>query len=165
MIAPLKTDLDEDACEREPDPFAAHKAPPQSSPFEPLLAHLAELQEYVGHYWATQRDAAKAKLRKTLLWVIIGLVAGVVGLIMLATAAALVLIGAADGLGVLFGERFWAGKLAVGLGVVLLALGGAAAGLLRWIRSSRKNTLKQYENRHSRQRARFGRDVVQRARN
>jgi hypothetical protein len=164
MIAPIKTDLDQNDCNPQGDRFSAHQAPPESSPFEPVMAHLAELREYVAHYWTVQTDAVKATIRKILLWTILGVVAGVVGLAMLATAAALVLIGVADALGVLFGERFWAGKLVAGLVVVLLTLGGVAAWRFRWIRSSRKQTINQYEKRHSRQRARFGRDVAQRAR-
>jgi hypothetical protein len=164
MIAPLKSETDDDACRQQEERRSAHRTPSQSNPFEPLLAHVAELREYATHYWTVQKDAAKAKVRRTVLWAILGAVAGAIGVVLLATASALVLIGLSDALGVLFGDRFWAGKLAVGLGVVLLACGGLALILYRWSKSSRDRTLKQYERRHSKQRAQFGRDVPQRAR-
>ena len=164
MIAPLKPETTDDACHQAHEPFSAHRTPSDSSPFDPLLAHLSELREYVTHYWTVQKDAAKAKVRRTVVWAILGVIAAVVGLALLAAASVLILIGLSDALGVLFGDRFWAGKLVAGFAVIFIFYGALALALYGWSKSSRKGTIEQYERRHSQQRARFGRDVAQRAR-
>jgi hypothetical protein len=165
MIAPIRTDSEsEEESGREAHERSSRRhAPADGNPFEPVLRHVAELREYFVHYWTVQKDAARATARRVLLWTILGLVAGIVALALLVSAAALALIGLSDALGVVFGERYWAGKLVVGLGVILLSFGGLGLGLYGWSRSSRKNTVQQYERRHSQQRARFGRDIHQRA--
>jgi hypothetical protein len=166
MIAPLRSDTqwdDEAAHQEGPDRHSREHVPADHSPFEPLLQHFAELRHFVAHYWMVQKDAAKAKARRAIIWAALGVVAALVAFALLVAAAALTLVGLADALGVLFGDRFWAGKLAVGLGIIFLSLGGLALALFLWARSARQTTVKQYEHRHNQQRAQFGQDVQQRA--
>jgi hypothetical protein len=165
MIAPLReeTDTGKDFGHQAQERFAHRHKPADSNPFEPLVRHLSELREYVAHYWTVQKDSAKAKVRRAVLWAILGIVAGATAITLMATASALALIGLADALGVLFGDRFWAGKLVVGLGLILLAFAGLALAMYGWSRSSRAHTVQQYESRHARQRSQFGHDVKDRA--
>ena len=71
--------------------------------------------------------------------------------------------GAAEGLGVLCGNRPWAGNLLTGS---LLVAGLTSAMFMifgRLKKLSREGTVAKYENRKFRQQARYGHDVADRA--
>ncbi|MEX0678277.1 MAG: hypothetical protein WD063_14445 [Pirellulales bacterium] len=127
-----------------------------------LHRQFEELGEYVRVYLAARGDAIRASLRRLALWLVVVIAALVVLVAMLATAAAIAILGVADVVGQALG-RPWAGYVVTGFG--LLAIGGlvlmAATIILR--RRFRNRTVEKYARRHREQRARFGRDVTERA--
>jgi hypothetical protein len=139
----------------------SHQDDPQ--PFDALIHDFAEIREYAAHYLAARKDAVAASIRALLAKVILGAIAGAVGLTAIVTAAVLLLIGAAEGLGALFGGYVWAGYLFVGVLVIGSSLVAVKYFLGSWSRSSRRKTMEKYEHRHDVQRAAFGRDAVERA--
>ena len=74
-----------------------------------------------------------------------------------------VLNGTADGLGILFGNRPWAGSLVTGLLLVF----GLGSGMFRIVarlkKTAREGTVAKYENQQFRQQARYGHNVAGRA--
>jgi hypothetical protein len=74
-----------------------------------------------------------------------------------------VLNGVAEGLGVLFGNRPWAGSLVTGL-LLVAGLGGGMYGIvIKFKKTAREGTVAKYENRQARQQVRFGHNVADRA--
>jgi len=133
-------------------------------PIPPIMAHLAELREYLSHYVGVTRDQFKLSLRNLVLYVLLGLLGAVAGIAILVTAAVVLLQGCVHGLEALLGGRLWAAQLIVGA-VVLTAAGIAAWRFaVRFTESSRKSMVEKYEQRHQAQRNRFGHDVQERAR-
>jgi len=122
---------------------------------------LDELREYAGHYFSARRDLARAKARQTTAKFI------AMGLIFLAGGGAVLVsvwlfgTGIALGLSELFGDRIWLGFLSAGLLILGLMSAMTWYGLSRWKKSSRDSTIRQYEQRHKSQHARFGRSVAQ----
>lgn len=117
------------------------------SPVEELLAALADVREAGRAYLEARSDAVKSRVRRYVLWgalLVIGLIAGTTAL---ATAAVLAVVGAADGLGIVFGEHYWAGKLVVGVGLIL-GVGLAGLGLVkRKSRAALSRAVRKYESR------------------
>ena len=149
------------------DRATGDRATADAPPTEALKAagqFLSELKTYVGHYLAIKADGLKLSLKRLVLFIGLGLVGLVVGGGLLITAAVLLLMGIANGIGKLFEpDQPWVGQLVVGL----LVLGGAL--LATWMalkkitNSSRAATVAKYERKHSEQRAQLGHDVVERA--
>jgi hypothetical protein len=131
---------------------------------ERLHAQLAELVEYGRLYLSARADAIVASLRRLGLWLLIGAVGLVVAFAMLTAAAVIGLLGIADLLGQVLGERPWAGYVVTGFGLLAICALGLFAVMLVLRRSFRNKTVKKYARRHSEQRARFGHDAAQAAR-
>lgn len=132
-------------------------------PLGHLTQDLAALQGYVLHYLAARSEAVTARIKKTVLWAVLGLAGGVAALTALVVAVVLVLGGAADGIASALGGRAWAGELIVG-GVVLFVIALSAwIGLRYRLNLSRRRVKEQYERRRQHQRNAFGKDVAQRA--
>jgi hypothetical protein len=129
-----------------------------------ILERIGEIREYVSYYAETKTDGIKQSAIWAGIYAALGILGGLIGAAVLVTAAVLLVNGIAGGLGALFGGRAWLGQLVTGL----LLLGGLAVGVvvgLKVLRSSFKKKLRaKYEQRHQDQRARFGADVPQRAR-
>src|SRR6188768_4214933 len=70
---------------------------PPADPLAPLIAHFAELREYLTIYAATWFDHYRLAARSILFWLVPAFVAAVVAAVTLITATALLLNGAADG--------------------------------------------------------------------
>jgi hypothetical protein len=154
--------------EHEPEPYVragAAEGPAGQDPLATLRRALAELQDYVAYYLAARADALKLQVRTILIYVALGLVAGLAGAGALITAMVLTLNGVANGLALLLGGHIWAGQLIAGLGVLILAAVTIVFGLRYLTNSSRGRTMKKYEHWRTDQRAQFGHDVVQRAAN
>jgi len=124
-----------------------------------LLKQFQELREYVSYYAAARTDSVKRSVQHA----IGGLVLAALGFVavggLIVMASWLVLSGISQGAGALFGDRAWIGTVITGV----LALAGVGLGMscAAWARknASRKRTVRKYETRNARQRARFGRDV------
>jgi hypothetical protein len=137
----------------------ANHAQGSSSPLDELGVQLNEFIAYAVHYYSAQRDLAEWRLTR---FVLRGAGFAIIGLACLAaaaTAVVLLLLGAAHGLGAALGDRAWAGELIVGLGVFLaLAVGlGIVSGQTR--RAWRKRIDEKYARNQERQRAVFGHDA------
>jgi hypothetical protein len=125
-----------------------------------LFNRFQELQHYALCYASSRTDGVKHSLRNSLGQTVpaaLGFVT-MAGLVVLASWFAL--SGLAQGLGEMFGDRAWIGKLITG-GVVLagVMLWGSCAA---WIRksASRKRTIEKYEARRARQRTRLNKTYM-----
>jgi len=136
---------------------------PETDAFVLLLRQLRELCEYVSYYFSARADSAKVGLRNVLLGMTLAALAFVVVAGLCVSAVWLVLMGTAEGLGVLFGNRPWAGNLLTGL-LLVAGLGGGICGIvIKLKKTARERTVAHYENRQSRQQVRYGHNVADRA--
>jgi hypothetical protein len=129
----------------------------EPSPLEPLLANLAEIQEYLSLYLAAKADQWKVSLRRLVVAAAVGIGGGALLLTIPIVAAALLLNGCAEAIGVIAGGRSWVGQLVVGGGVILATCGIDAAVVLLWFRSARRTTKRKYEHQHQVQQAKLRR--------
>ena len=125
---------------------------------------IAELKAYALYYFAAQSDRVKLSIRNAVLYAVLSLVGLIVLLAFAMSAAALLLIGAAHGVGAAFGPgREWLGDLIVGV----VMLGGLAftvfVGFGRFSRALRMRLEQKYEGFRVQQRVEHGRDVAERA--
>jgi hypothetical protein len=165
------------ASEKSPEAFASAGAgnghgsagaagPSPADALKDASTRLGELKEYVSLLVAAKVDGVKLTVRKIVFYAILGVVAAVIGVAMLVTAAVYVLSGLAGAIGELFPEPYewWAGRLIVGV----LVVGGTLVGVLLLTKSltgsSRKRTIDKYENRKRVERNLYGHDVADRAR-
>ncbi len=123
------------------------------------LQHLAEAREYPAHLAAAEFDRLKLRLRRMAMWAIVGVAAVVVFLAILVTAVGLLLWGLATLLVALLGWPMWAGALAVGGGVVLIAVVALLIDFWAWNRGAYSAARRRFEKRKRKQRERFGRSV------
>lgn len=123
------------------------------------MAKVGELKEFAAYYVAAKLDSFKVTFRNLGVYAALGIVGLIAGSAIITTAAVLLLVGLAWGLGDLLWDQYWLGALLVGL----LVLGGIAAGIIigmkKLTNSSRKRTVEKYENRQRDQRSNFGQDV------
>jgi len=140
--------------EQEPSPVEALRR---------LQQQVGELQAYFTHYVSAKIDGFILSARQLAVWAALGVVGltALVGLVV--TSVVLVLVGAANGLALPFGGRWWLAQMVVGGGtLVLLALGffmGARALQNRW----RQEKVQQYDERQLQQHDTFGHSVADRA--
>jgi hypothetical protein len=108
------------------------------------MKDLQALYAYFRHYLTARVDAVTAKVRRAVVWAIVGIVAGLADAAAVVTAVVLLLQGIANGLAVLFGA-IWAGQLVTGIGLlVLIALGLAGAAYSMIHSSAVKTREKEY---------------------
>jgi hypothetical protein len=129
-----------------------------------LQAQLEELGEYARFYASAKKDAIVASVRKFALLGLAAVAAFAVFGAMLMTAAVLAVLGVAQWIGEILGDRLWAGYLIVGWGMLLLVAVGLAAAIVYLQRRFRTQTVNKYDKRRRNQRARFGHDLGQQAR-
>jgi len=133
------------------------------SPMDALRSaaqHLGEAKEYASNFIAAKVDATKLSIRRLVLMLALGIVAGLCGAAMLITAAVLLVNGIATGVGHLFDpDKVWLGQIIVGLLFVIGVNVLVFMMIRKMIGASRDATVKKYESRHSQQRNRYGRDV------
>jgi hypothetical protein len=120
---------------------------------------LGEIKEFASYYLAAKLDGYKVSLRNLGIYAALGIVGLIAGSAIITTAAVLLLVGLAWGLGDLLWDKLWLGALIVGL----LVLGGLAGGIIFFMKkltnTSRKRLVEKYENRQRDQRINFGEDV------
>jgi hypothetical protein len=133
------------------------------SPMDALRSaaqHLGEAKEYASTFLAAKADAAKLSIKRLVLVIAMGIIAGITGAAMLITAAVLLVNGLATGIGRIFDpDKTWLGQLIVGLLFVAGANVAVFLMIRKMMRASRDQTVQKYESRHNEQRSRFGRDV------
>jgi hypothetical protein len=141
---------------------AEHSRPDHmSSGGRRLSDHFSELGDYATYFVRAKLDGARVSVRNAVIWTAVGVVALVVLFAMLATSVVLLIGGISEGLGVLFGDRLWLGRLATGLLGLAILGGSIALGIIRVKASMRMKRIRQYEEYKALQRARHGRDVTQ----
>jgi hypothetical protein len=143
----------------------AHESAPDSppGPLDPLVANLAEIQEYLANYLSAQKDGLKAAGRRALIVAAGAVGAGVLVLAFIAGAMVLLLVGLAHAVAVAAGGRMWVGEVSVGGGAILIVAVAGFFAARYWLRIASAATKLKYERRHNMQRARFGRDNAERA--
>jgi hypothetical protein len=125
-----------------------------------LLQQIHELGEYISYYAMAKADSVRLSLRNITLTIGLAGLGFVACAALIATASWLLLIGVAEGLGALCGERPWIGNLTTGV-LVFAGLGVATyLAIARRGRLSRERTSKKYEKRQAQQFARFGRNTA-----
>lgn len=107
-----------------------------------LGIRIPRLRAEASRYLATRVDLLKSKAARTAEGALIGAVAVVVGIAVLATAAALTVLGIAGGIAHALDGNVWAGNLLTGVGLLVL-LTGAVAILIGRKRSARMRRLEQ----------------------
>jgi hypothetical protein len=150
------------------DPHTADSPDSANGPAGPdalaaVFKQLAEAVEYLAYLLATQVDRVKLKIRNLVMLVSLGAIAAVTGLAFVFCTVWLLLSGIAGGIGELLGDRPWLGGIITS--AVILIVGGLAGWIVyRRVKSSGlKSIRRRYEERHAKQRARFGRQVEQAA--
>jgi hypothetical protein len=142
---------------------ASERLPPVEHPteaFHEAAAKLAELREFAAYYVAARLDALKTSVRNTGIYAALGLIGLAAGAAVIATAAALLLLGIAGGFGALLNGRMWLGAIITAVLVFGLTAFGVVIGLKVLTKSFKSSTVKKYEERQRRQRQQFrGRDV------
>lgn len=145
-----------------PDSHNGHAPTPQNAIREGL-AHLAEIREYLSFLVGVKIDSIKTFGRDILIYAVAGVLCLAAGAALVGTAAVLLLLGCAHGLGEAF-HHVWIGEIIV----AAIVLGGIAIGLLAGLkllpRIMHKQLVAKYEARRRKQRSEFGRDISQRAR-
>lgn len=142
------------------DPLTDDQTPQHA--FADAKAKLSELAEYVSYYISAKTDGLKLTMRNIAVFAVLGIVGLIALSAVITTAAVLICVGIAAGLGALF-NHLWLGALVTG--VVIFALIGLVTwlGVSRLTKSSRARTEQKYVARQQQQRARFGQDVEQRS--
>ena len=148
------------------EPSAAVETPPKGEPAEQFkfaVSRLAELREYALYYVTAKLDGLKLSLRNALIYAGLGVVGALAGGAIVAVAAALLLIGAAHGIGAALGGNAWLGDLIIGV-LVLAAVGIGAVMVLKGLtKSFHQQLVNKYQSRQQEQRRTYGHDVNQRA--
>jgi hypothetical protein len=127
--------------------------------FAEAMQRLGEVREYASYLAAAEIDKLKLKARRIVILAAAGIVAGILGLAILVSAAAILLQGIAGFIGELLGGRPWAGAIITGSGILALTALGAWLGLRAWQAASFKALQKRYEYRKQKQRTQFGQSV------
>lgn len=123
------------------------------------IRHAAEAREYFVYWLAAEADRLKLRLRRALMWAIVGLAGLAILLAIVMTAAGLLLVGVAELIGSLLGERPWLGAIITGGGLLLIAALAIALGLWSWQKSAFEAVRHRFAARRRLQRAKFGRSV------
>jgi hypothetical protein len=139
------------------------KEMPAADAFQLLLRQFHELNEYFAYYLSAKADRARLGLRNAIVNMTLAALAFVVVASLAVAAIWFVLSGTADGLGVLFGNRPWAGSLLTGLVLVAGICVGLCRIVIRFKKTAREGTVAKYENRQSQQQVRYGHNVSDRA--
>jgi len=141
----------------------ADKPNPAAAAFASLKSNVEELKEYASYYMAAKSDGFRQSLKNVALYAGLGVLGMIIGAGILVTASVLLVLGIAHGLATLFGS-LWLGELVTAI-VLLGGIGIGAWLMIKKITGNWKTALKKkYEERKASQRARFGRDVADRAR-
>ena len=127
--------------------------------FKEVGNRISEVKEFASYYVGAKLDGIKVTVRNVGIYAALGIVGLIAGGTIISTAAVLLLVGLAWGLGDLLWDKLWLGALIVGL----LVLGGLAGGIIVFMKkltnTSRKRVVEKYENRQRDQRIFYGEDV------
>jgi hypothetical protein len=123
------------------------------------LRHASEAREYFAHWLAAEADRLKLRLRHLAIWAIVAVAGLAILLAIVMTAAGLLLVGVAELIGSLLGQRLWLGAIITGGGLLLIAALSVGIGLWSWNRSAFEAVRHRFAARRRLQRAKFGRSI------
>jgi len=123
------------------------------------LRHAAETREYFIHWLAAEADRLKLRVRRAAMWMILGVAALAIVVAIVMTAAGLLLVGLAELIANLLGQRAWLGAVITGGGILLLAAAGIAIGMWSWQKSAFEKVRQRYAVRLRSQEAKVGRSL------
>jgi hypothetical protein len=148
----------------KPEPASDDPAEPApAGAFTEVSERLSEARDYAAYYIAAKIDQLKLSARNVAIYAVLGGVGLLVGGTLAVMAVVLFCLGAAGGLGALFGMGTWLGALVLGF-ALLLVIGGGLFGALMYVRKTfKQRTVNAYEQRKRQQRGDHGTDVHQRA--
>jgi hypothetical protein len=132
-------------------------------PLDGVTEQVRELVEHARLYVEARKDMMRATIRGLIVKAVLGVIAAIAGLTIIVVAVVQLMSGAAQGLGLLFGERYWLGELVIASAVFLLVAIAAFVGIRMLAKSARERTIKKYEQRQQVQRQQFGRSTADRA--
>jgi hypothetical protein len=137
--------------EQKIPPKSADYGSPRTAVDDPGFAdvkrHLDQAREQAGRYVTAQLDRVRALVRNVVLFGVLAAAGAVIGATVLVTAAVLLCVGTADGIGELLGGRLWAGDLIVGGVVLAIIVAGGFLFVRRIVGSARRQTMQSYEKR------------------
>jgi hypothetical protein len=110
-----------------------------------LGIRLPRLRVEASRYVAARVDLLKSKVSRAAEGAVIGVVAGIIGLAVIATAAVLTVVGIAGGIAQALDGSAWAGNLLTGGGLLVLLIGAVLLGIGR----KRAARLKRLEQRYA----------------
>ncbi len=114
-----------------------------------VAQHISDAREQISRYIAAQSERVLAIARSAALFGALGIVAAVVGLTVVVTAAVLLCVGFADAIAALLGGRQWAGDILTG-GIVIGTIGVVAFLVVnRTVKAARKRTVSTWAQRRS----------------
>jgi hypothetical protein len=128
-----------------------------------MTDQLAELREFLSHSLEARKDRTKSTVRRLMTTAVVLLSLGIIWSATLVVGAILLANGLAEAVGIMVGNRLWAGEVIIGAGIVLSTLLLTILWAEWFNRSARQRTIRKYDRRHRMQRAKFGADVRQRA--
>jgi hypothetical protein len=143
------------------DPKKAGFEPPR--PLDGVTQQVHELVEHARLYVEARKDMMRATIRSLIVKAVLAAIAAVAGITVIIVAVVQMMSGAAEGLGLLFGEHYWLGELVIASAVFLIVAIAAFVGIRVLTRSARERTIKKYERRQQAQRQRFGHSTAERA--
>ena len=147
----------ETAAGEQPRVDGDHIPPSEAARHLGLL--IREIREYFSYFLSARVDGVKMRFRRAGVYAALGIVGLFVVAVTLSMSVVLFMLGAALGLGLLFGMGSWLGELVLGFFVLLAAGIGVALGLRSLRRSFLRKTVRKYEHRKSWQTHHFGRNV------
>jgi hypothetical protein len=133
------------------------------NPWAPLVENLRELVDYLSYYLSVQADQVRLRIRRFVLGMLLCGMAVISGLSVIITAVVILLAGAGQGFGQLFGGRLWLGNLVTGIGVLCLTVLMLVVISRRIVRISRTKTVEKYAELRQHQRRQHGHDVGSRS--
>jgi len=159
--APPHSDADE-AIAKAKAKLEEAKATAKSA-FATMGERFGEIREYASYYASTKTDAIKNKITWIVVYAVLGIVGGVVGLAVLATAGVMLVRSIGAALNKAF-DSVWLGDFVTSIALLVLLAVGAIVGMKILSGTFKKKLVAKYEQRHKEQRERFGADVQQRSR-
>jgi len=124
-------------------PFNADPSPADA--FKSAAARLAEIRSYASYYLSAKVDGYLSSAKSAALFGVLGILAGVVGIAILATAGVLIVVGISEGLTLLFGGRMWLADLVTGVVLLSAILGTTYLVVAKLIGKSRAAAKAKYE--------------------
>lgn len=150
----------------DPRTDSTEQPPREGEPAEQFkfaVNRLAELKEYALYFVSVKLDGIKLSLRNAVIYAGLGIIGAMAGGAVIAVAAALLVIGAAHGIGAALGGNAWLGDLIIGVFVLAVVGIGAVMGV-KWLTNSfHQQLVNKYQSRQQEQRRTYGHDVQERA--